>query len=361
VRPLVFNGKFYSGALNGVHRVADRLIREVDRLLVAMPPEQRPAVRLLLPTRRSWTPDVQAITLDEQGWGHRQIWEQAVLPLRARGAVLVNLCNLAPILARRKVLLLHDAQFLFPDNSYPARQRWGHRLLVPAMMRSSAAALTVSHYSRQIIDLTGICARDRVGILHNGSDHILETPAAAGVLERWELTGQPYVLLFGSTKLYKNVRVVFDAFRSAELAGITLVVVGQGEAAHVAAGFAPPPAALFTGSIDDGTLRTLYEHAVCLAMPSRTEGFGLPPLEAMRLGCPALVAPAGAMPEVCRDAASYADTDDPADWVRGILKLAHDAAHRRAKVAAGLRRAEDFTWARAGALLLDRMMELASS
>ncbi len=359
LRPLVFNGKFYSGTLNGVHRVADRLIREVDRLLGELPPARRPEARLLLPKRRSWTPELHSIELAEQTLGYTQFWEQCILPVRAKGGVIVNLCNLAPIFARNKVLLLHDAQFLFPDNSYPFRRRWGHRILVPAMMRTSAAPLTVSQYSRQIIDLTGICRRDRVSVLYNGADHILDVAAAPDTLDRYGLVGCSYVLMFGSTKRYKNVGVVFEAFRSAELRDLRLVIVGQGEADHVVAGITPPPNALFVGQIGDDVLRGLYEHAVCLAMPSRTEGFGLPPLEAMRIGCPALVAPAGAMPEIYRDAARYADVDDPEDWVEGIRTLTDDATYRQSKVEAGLHRAAEFTWARAGSMLLDIVLALA--
>ncbi len=359
-RPIVFNGKFYSGTLNGVHRVADRLIREVDRLLGELPPARRTDARLFLPKRRSWTPELHSIALVEQTLGHTQLWEQCVLPVRARRAVIVNLCNLAPLLARNNVLLLHDAQFLFPDSSYPLRRQWGHRILTPAMMRGSAGALTVSQYSRQIIDLTGICPRDRVSVLYNGADHILDVVAAPDALDRYELAGGSYVLMFGSTKRYKNVQVVFEAFRSAALGDLRLVIVGEGEADHVAARIVPPPNAMFIGRIGDDVLRGLYEKAVCLAMPSRTEGFGLPPLEAMRLGCPALVAPAGAMPEIYRDAVRYADVDDPEDWVEGIRALADDKAYRRAKVEAGLHRAAEFTWARAGSRLLEIVLALAA-
>jgi glycosyltransferase involved in cell wall biosynthesis len=358
MRPIIFNGKFYSGQLNGVHRVADRLVREVDRILQQIPAADRPDVRLLLPQSRTWTPEVQAISLIEQRHGHTQFWEQLILPLKARGAVLVNLCNLAPIAVANKVLLLHDVQFLFPDNGYPARQRWGHRLLTPWMMRTSAQPMTVSQYSRAMIDLTGLCPRARVDVLYNGADHIVEVEAA-DLPEEWDLETRPYVLMFGSTKGYKNVDIVFEAFRSSLLATATLVVVGQGEAEHQRAGFAPPTNALFVGTVGDAVLRRLYEGAICLATPSRTEGFGLPPLEAMYLGCPAVVAPSGAMPEIYHDAVSYADVDDPDDWARAISRLMLDAAYRDGKIRDGLCRARQFTWERSGAALWDKIIQLA--
>jgi glycosyltransferase involved in cell wall biosynthesis len=361
LRTIAFNGKFYCGALNGVHRVADRLIREVDRQVAAMPPGERPALRLLLPQERSWTPELQVTRLDVQRSGHTQWWEQGLLPGRTADDVLVNLCNLAPLRHRRQLLLLHDAQFLFPDCSYPFRQRWGHRLLAPPMARRSARVLTVSQYSRQILDLTGIAARDRIGVLYNGVDHILDAVPDDGALARYRLQHQRFVLLFGSVKRYKNVELLFEAFARPSLKGIKLVIVGVDRAAHEAAGMKPPVDAIFTGRIGDETLRPLYEHALCVALPSRTEGFGLPPVEAMMLGCPAVVAPAGAVPEVCRDAACYADVDQPDEWVATILRLANDPDFRRQKIAAGRTRAADFTWERAGARLLDEILPLAAA
>lgn len=358
MRPIYFNGKFYSGAMNGVHRVADRLIREVDALLAAMPADRRPPATVLLPQRRQWQPELTTITLAEQPGSLGQRWEQTTLPRLARDGVLVNLANLAPISHANKILLLHDAQFLFPDSSYPWRQRIGYRLLAPRMARSSAIVLTVSDYSRQMLDLLAVSARDRTRRMHNGADHILEIPAAAGTLSRLGLEAGRYVLLFGSGKAYKNNRVVFDAL-AGDARGLRLVVVGPDRGVLEAAGLSPPADTLFVGKCDDAVLRALYEDACALLFPSRTEGFGLPPVEAMLCGCPAIVTPAGAIPEVCRDAVLYADVDDPASW-RDALDALADPATRAAKVAAGRALAARYTWRAAGRQLLDTILERAT-
>lgn len=358
--PIYFNGKFYAGGLNGVHRVSDRLIREVDTLLAHMPDGERPIVRLLLPRKRQFEPQLQAIEAIEQAEGHSQKWEQVILPRLAANGLLVNLANLAPVRHRRKILLLHDAQFLFPDSSYPWRQRLGYRLLTPRMARSSRVVLTVSDYSRQMLDLLGVAPRGLTQLLYNGCDHIHEVPADTTVIDELELTGTPYVLMFGSPKAYKNVGIVFAAFADKQLAPLRLVVVGGRKTAHEQAGLAPPDDVIWAGGVNDARLRALYEGAHALAFPSRTEGFGLPPLEAMRCDCPAVVAPAGAIPEVCRDAAFYADVDDPASW-RAALRQLDDPAVRAAKVAAGRQRARAFTWAIAGRRLFEVLMEHAAS
>jgi len=356
--PVYINGKFYAGGLNGVHRVADRLVREIDTRL-GVP--GAPRMTLLLPMRHSgdWKPLLRNIAVRELDERPSQVWEQARLPTLAADGVLVNLANLAPLRHRRKVTLIHDAQFLFPDSSYPLRQRLGYRLLTPRMARSSSTVLTVSDYSRRMLDIMGVSPATRTQVLYNGVDHILENAANDTVLAVHGLAARGYALMFGSSKAYKNNAVVFAAYAQKAPAGVPLVVVGAQRGALVAAGLAVPDDAVFVGSCDDQALRALYAGARCLLCPSRTEGFGLPPLEAMLCGTPAVVAPAGAVPEVCRDAVLYADVDDPASWAQAIAALDPAGPLFASKVDVGYIRARQFTWARAGAELLDIILALS--
>ncbi len=356
--PIHFNGKFYAGKLNGVHRVADRLIRECDARLAEMSVSARPEAILHVPTRRQWQLELSAIRLQEHERADSQRWEQMVLPRLAAGGVLVNLANLAPIAHANKVLLVHDAQFLFPDSSYPWRQRTGYRLLMPLMARTSAAVLTVSDYSRQMLDVLGVCPRERTTRLYNGADHILDGDFDPAALVQFGLEPGGYVLMFGSQKAYKNVGVVLAAFAKGALAPLRLVIVGPSRGTLVAAGLVAPVETVFVGSCDDRVLQALYREAFALAFPSRTEGFGLPPIEAMLCGCPAVVAPGGAIPEICRDAALYADIDDPDSWLEAFLALRNPGL-RAAKIAAGRARAARFTWSAVGAQLVGILLERA--
>lgn len=366
VRPIAFNGKFRAGKHNGVSRVADRLIREVDSLLSQMPPDERPPVRLIVPSGCPPEEPYRAITIEEDGQGPSQKWEQRRLPRLARGSLLVNLANLAPVTHRPKVLMLHDAQFCRPDCSYPLRQRLGYRLLAPLMARTSRVVLTVSDYSRQDLARFGVIGSGRVEILHNGADHILEVPADERALERLGLIHGEYLLMFGSVKAYKNNQVVFEAMAlagEASRAGMDwpprqLVIVGPDRAMLEAAGLHPPENTVFAGPCNDSVLRALYEGAQALLFPSRTEGFGLPPVEAMLCHCPVIAAPCGAVPEVCGAAALMADPDRPDIWLAQIAAL-DDPETRALAVRAGLARAGRYTWANAGRTLLRLLLEVA--
>lgn len=367
MRAIAFNGKFRAGKHNGVWRVSDRLIREVDGLLAAMPRELRPNVRMIVPAGCPAADPYAVIRVEEDDHGPSQSWEQRRLPALARGSLLVNLANLAPVFHWPKVTMLHDAQFCRPDCSYPWRQRMGYRLLAPLMARSSHLVLTVSDYSRRDLSGYGVIGGGRVEIVHNGADHILEVVADETTLPRLGLVPGEYLLMFGSVKAYKNNQVVFDALdlaAAAHRAGQSwpprrLVIVGPGRAELEAAGLHPPADAAFAGGCDDAALRALYQGALALLFPSRTEGFGLPPVEAMLCRCPVIAAPCGAVPEVCGAAALMADPDDPAAWLEHIAALENPAT-REMMVNAGLARAGRYTWAGAGRTLLDLLMACAA-
>lgn len=359
LRPVVFNGKFCAGSLNGVHRVAGRLMREVDALL-ADPGAGHLDCTVAVPRGHAGPlAGLRAIRVVEDDRPASQAWEQLRLPRLASGAVLVNLANLAPIAHRRKITMLHDAQFCRPDSSYPRRQRLGYRLLTPLMARTSERVLTVSAFSRGELRTHGVTGRQRVDVLHNGADHILEVAADDTALTRLGLVPGGYALLFGSAKAYKNNAVVFAAFADGALEPLRLVVVGPDRATLERAGLTPPTGTVFAGPCDDGTLRALYQGAQALLFPSLTEGFGLPPVEAMLCGCPAIVAPCGAMPEVCDAAALYADPHDPQAW-RAQLRALGDDTLRQHLCTHGRSHAARYTWAGAGARLLAVLHDLAS-
>ena len=355
-RTVYLNGKFYVGVVNGVHRTADRLVRELDALQ-GVGEHQDLDLRLLMPARSNWAPALANIRKVSQALGHNQFWEQCILPFRAGGGVLVNLANLAPIMHHRKLSMIHDAQFVMSPQSFPFKFSLGYRLLTPLVAASSARVLTVSEYARDSLAAFHISKHSKTDVVYNGGDHILEVEPDRGVFERLDLH-HSYALLFGNTAVYKNVTVVFEAFRRCDT-GVRLVILGAPETAFLAAGMSPPKDAIFTGQVSDRELRALYESATCLLFPSRTEGFGLPPVEAMMCGCPVVVAPAGAIPEVCRDAALYADIFAPDDWAGHVQTLHTQPAVRRAKIDAGRQRSARFTWRAAGRNLFEKIADQA--
>jgi glycosyltransferase involved in cell wall biosynthesis len=97
------------------------------------------------------------------------------------------------------------------------------------------------------------------------------------------------------------------------------------------------------GYVSDAELFNLLSHAKALAYPSKYEGFGLPPLEAMSVGCPVLTSRCMSLPEVCGDAALYADPDDEREFAGAVMRLEHDGDLREALRAKGRAQAAKFS------------------
>ena len=95
----------------------------------------------------------------------------------------------------------------------------------------------------------------------------------------------------------------------------------------------------------DAALKALYGHALGLVFPSLDEGFGLPPLEAMSLGCPVAAARAGAIPEVCGDAVLYFDPTSVPAIAAALQQLIANPELRQRLSAVGLQHAAAWTWA----------------
>lgn len=99
------------------------------------------------------------------------------------------------------------------------------------------------------------------------------------------------------------------------------------------------------GRVDDATLGALYRGAAALAVPSLSEGFGLPALEAMARGCPVVASNAGALPEVVGDAGVLVPPGDPDSLAAALDGILTDPSVAAGLSAAGRRRAATFTWA----------------
>jgi glycosyltransferase involved in cell wall biosynthesis len=101
----------------------------------------------------------------------------------------------------------------------------------------------------------------------------------------------------------------------------------------------------------------LYQRAACLVYPSRYEGFGFPPLEAMACGCPVIVSQTSSLPEVCGDAALYVDPEAPAQLAAAIRRVLCEEGLRAQLRVAGLERAQRWSWERCAADTLAAVRE----
>jgi glycosyltransferase involved in cell wall biosynthesis len=115
----------------------------------------------------------------------------------------------------------------------------------------------------------------------------------------------------------------------------------------------------FAGYVPEAMLSALYCGAAVAVSPSPLEGFGLTVLEAMACGTPAIVADAGALPEVAGEAAARVPPHDPGALGEAIERIASSPTVRADLVAGGLARCRAFSWERTAQMTLDVYSEVA--
>lgn len=359
-RRLAINAKFLTAGPTAVHRVAEQLISQLrdkyDELagLFASPP------KLIGP--RNLARSLPGFEAQRSGVLRGQLWEQLDLPRVTRPDLLLNLCNLGPMASTAAITMIHDAQIFAAPESY----RWGfvrwYRNVQPMLGARHARILTVSEFSADELARFGVARRDHISVVPNGADHLLVESSEPEILDRLALVPRKFVIGLANVQPHKNIGLLLKAFAASEVAELRLVLVGAARREEFELlGHLVPPNVVFTGRITDGELRALMERALCVAFPSTTEGFGLPPLEGMSLGCPAILAPCGALVEVAADAAVFASPIDPRQWVSAIRSFADQPSRWAEYSQAGRDRASIFTWNRAGQKLVEVIRKVATS
>lgn len=113
------------------------------------------------------------------------------------------------------------------------------------------------------------------------------------------------------------------------------------------------------GYVSDTVLVDLFSKAKALVYPSKYEGFGLPPLEAMSLGCPVITTRYTSIPEICGDAAYYVEPDNEKDFAEGLIALENNQEMRRELKIKGKKQAAKFSWRVSAGIFLDEVTKIS--
>ncbi|WP_373355206.1 glycosyltransferase family 4 protein [Pseudoroseicyclus sp. CXY001] len=342
--------------MTGVDRVAIEMLRalsarpDIERLtllhpqsgdlhiewLAQLPPEQR-----------------AKFSLQPLGRFGGYAWEQIELSRAMPQEMLLSLCTTGPVMRRSQAVLIHDAQPWDVPEAFTRRFRLAYRILLPILARRANHVMTISQFARGRLESLSIVPRGKALVVLNGADHILRNAADSEALPRLGLKAGGYLLAIGNLAPHKNLKLLAEA-AAARTPGAPELIIAGGSLARVFndTGLQARPGLRLIGRVTDGELRALCEGAQALVFPSITEGFGLPPVEAMFCGCPVIATTGGAVPEILRDAAIFVDPHDGPGWTAAMERIAADSTLRDDLRARGRKQARNYTWSAAAEALI---------
>jgi glycosyltransferase involved in cell wall biosynthesis len=306
----------------------------------------------------SWSQgsNVRVIGLDAPIYSVR---EQVALPLRVPDGTDLFWSphyNIPLAWRGRLMVTIHDlAHIALPEFVGGAHRRAYARFMFRRISRSAAAIMTDSEFTRKEFErLVGV-RRATPEVVHLGVD-----PGWFQIAPSPSPHPGPYLIYVGNVKPHKNLGRLLEAFgQLPSSVKCDLLIVGKNE------GFLSEDPAVrqgalrlgarvqLLGAVSQGLLKRYVAHAQALVLPSLYEGFGLPPLEAMACGCPAIVSRTASLPEVCGDAVLYCDPLDSASIAEAMSRVLTEPELRETMRCRGLERARRFTWERSARALLN--------
>jgi glycosyltransferase involved in cell wall biosynthesis len=311
-------------------------------------------------------------------------FDNVLFPMFLRGLapdlVHVPLNRVPLLMIQPYVVTVHDlANLLFEWEEHSKLRIQLRRFRLKRGLARASRVIAVSEATRRDVEQLAGVPPGRLRLVYNAPDPGFSAANSAGadeersrIMERYQIQ-HPFLLYAGNIRRHKNIPRLVEAFAVVreQLAGhpvyrdLRLVIIGDNISQYPAVRQAvirsrSEHVVRFLGFVPFETLRFFYQSAAAFVFPSRYEGFGLPPLEAMACGTPVVTSNVSSLPEVVGDAAILVNPENVFDIVRGIHDALLDDGLRATLIARGREQAARFSWSRTARQVLDIYEEAAT-
>ena len=297
--------------------------------------------------------DAPIYSIQEQ-MGYRKIIPESKLFLSPHFNV-----PLLPINSQKRIATIHDAYHLAYYKELSLLQKIYAKKVINSALKRSDKIITVSNFSKkEILHYTDQKYKDKIEVVYNGvSDNKLELINYTNELNKKPI---PYLLYVGNIKPHKNLERAIEAYalflknHPEDKIKPLFKIVGKrdgfinGSNNRLEELLNEQPNLknfiVFTGYITDIELYKLYSEAIALIFPSKYEGFGLPPLEAMKVKCPVLASDIPSIKEICGDSVLYFDPNSIIDISKKINMIYSSKYLRNSLIINGNKKYREYTW-----------------
>jgi glycosyltransferase involved in cell wall biosynthesis len=293
--------------------------------------------------------------------------------LRSLSPDLVHIpLNRVPLLMLRPyVVTIHDiTSLLYEEGEHSAFRMAMRRFRYRRGLQRANRVIAVSDATRRDVENMMDVQTERITRVYNAPDPGFLSPGENSteqgrIMERYQIN-YPFLLYAGNIRKHKNIPRLVEAFAVVrnQLAShpvyrdLRLIIIGDTISEYPVVRQTVIRSRVeqfvrFLGFVPFETLRCFYQRAAAFVFPSRHEGFGLPPLEAMACGAPVVTSNVSSLPEVVGDAALQVNAENVFDIARGIKDVLLDEALRAELIRRGHEQAHRFSWERTARQVLE--------
>lgn len=338
------NGRFLCHKMDGIGRFSLEICKQLKRLNLDF--------TIVVPKGLNYKNEF-GFEIVEFGHLKSHFWEQIdlLLFLKSNGSpLLLNLSGLGPLFYKNQIITIHDLSFYENKKWFSKAYTLFYSTATPVLARNAKKILTVSNFSKsEIIKYLKVDAV-KIEVIYNAVatdlnknlDNYETSPAIDSILN------SKYILAVSSIDPRKNLQCLIDSFLNLKLKDYKLVLVGKTSGHFNVKLRSDSQNIVFTGFVSDGDLSILYRKCEFFIYPSLYEGFGIPPLEAMKNGCAVIVSDIPSLKEVCSDAALYVNPYDVESIKNGMLKIIKDSKLKEELKSKGSLRSQFFKWEESG-------------
>lgn len=244
----------------------------------------------------------------------------------------------------KKIVTIHDITPIIYSETHTKKIVNNFKLVIHKIKKEKINVITDSQSSKK--DLAKYCGieEDKINVVYLGRKESWEGKWGRGDRgDRGNLW--KYILSVGTREPRKNLKRIIEAFdliveKYPELELVIAGRYGWGEDENQKY----KEKIKILGYVQEKDLAELYENAICLVYPSLYEGFGLPVLDAMSLGCPVITSNISSLPEVGGNAVLYVDPKNTEDIKNSMIRIIESDELREHLINKGLEQAKKFSW-----------------
>lgn len=291
---------------------------------------------------------------------------------RINADVFVATDGMIPLKTRTKTLsVIHDINFHHHPDFLPKKYADFYNNYFKQFAEKSTRIATVSEYSKQDISETYKISAEKIDVVYNGANNNfipLEETSKEEIRKKYT-NGLPYFLFVGTLHPRKNLINLFkafDKFKSDTNSEFKLLIAGKkmwwkGEVENIFNQLKHKNDIIFAGRVSDSELPKIISSAYALTYVPFFEGFGIPLVEAMSCGVPAITSNATSMPEVVGEAGILVNPNNVDEISSSMKKIVSDQIFRNELGKKSLTQAQKFTWDKTAKLLWDSIQKTVNA